>query len=58
MFPELKFHGEIMLFASSFAKSMKIRAPLFLFNKPMKRFAFLFTFCFDVYFSRSYESRS
>ena len=34
------------------------RARSFLFDKPMKCFAFLFTFCFQVYFSRSYESRS
>ena len=53
-----KFHGEMTLFASAFAKPMKIRGRLFLFDKPIKRFAFLFTFCFYVYFSRSYESRS
>ena len=46
------------LFASAFAKPMTIRARLFLFDKPIKCFAFLFTFCFCVYFSRSYESRS
>ena len=44
------------LFASAFAKPMKIRACLFLFDKPIK--CFFFTFCFYVYFSRSYESRS
>ena len=53
-----KFHGEMTLFASAFAKPMTIRARLFLFDKPIKCFAFLFTFCFCVYFSRSYESRS
>ena len=49
-----KFHGEMTLFASAFAKPMKIRARLFLFDKPTKCFAFLFTFCFYVYFSISY----
>ena len=44
-----KFHGEMTLVASAFAKPMKIRARLFLFDKPIKCFAFLF--------SRSYESR-
>ena len=41
-----------------FAKPMKICARLFLFYKPIKSkfFAFLFVFCFYVYFSRSYES--
>ena len=53
-----KFHGEMTLFAPAFAKPMKIRARLFLFNKPIKCLAFLFTFCFYVYFSRSYESHS
>ena len=54
-----KFHGENMtLFLSDFAKPMKIRARLFLFDKPIKCFAFLFTFCFHVYFSKSHESRS
>ena len=53
-----KFHGEMTLFASAFAKPMKIRARLFLFNKPIKCFTFLFAFCFYVYFSRSYESHS
>ena len=53
-----KFHGEMMLFASAFVKPMKIRARLFLFDKPIKSFAFLFTFCFYVYFSRSYDRRS
>ena len=52
-----EFHGEMTLFASVFAKPMKIRARLFLFDKPIKCFAFLFTFCFSVYFSRSYEGR-
>ena len=52
-----KFHGE-MTYASAFAKPMEIRALLFLFSKPIKYFAFLFTFCFHVYFSRSYESCS
>ena len=37
-----------MFFASVFAKPMK----------PIKCVAFLFTFCFYVYFARSYESRS
>ena len=46
------------LFAPAFAKPMKIRARLFLFDKPIKCFAFLFMFCFYVCFSRSYESRS
>ena len=53
-----KFHGEMKLFASAFAKPMKILARLCLFDKPIKCFAFLFTFCFYVYFSRLYESRS
>ena len=54
-----KFYGEtVTLSASAFAKPMKIRARLFLFDKPIKCFAVLFTFCFYVYFSRSYESRS
>ena len=52
------FHGEMTLFASAFAKPMKIRARLFLFDKPINCSAFLFTFCFHVYFSRSYESCS
>ena len=46
------------LFASAFAKPMKIRARLFLFDKPINCSAFLFTFCFHVSFSRSYESCS
>ena len=46
------------VFASAFARPRKIRARLFLFNKPIKCFTFLFTFCFHVYFSTSYESRS
>ena len=50
--------GEMTLFASVFAKPMKIRARVLLFDKPIKCFAFSFTFCFYVYFSRSYESRS
>ena len=49
---------EMTLFASAFAMPMNICARLFLFDKPIKCFAFLFTFCFYVYFSRSYESRS
>ena len=53
-----KFHEEMTLFASAFAKGMKLRARLFLFDKPIKCFAFLFTFCFYIYFSWSYESRS
>ena len=53
-----KFHGEMTLFAFAFAKPMKIRACLFLLDKPIKSFASLFSFCFCVYFSRSYESRS
>ena len=53
-----KFHGEMTLFTSASAKPMKIRAHLFLFDKPMKCFAFLFTLCFKFSFSRSYESRS
>ena len=52
-----KFHGEMTLFAFAFAKLLKIRARLFLFDKPIKCIAFLFSFCFCVYFSRSYESR-
>ena len=43
-----KFHGENTLFASAFAKPMKIRARLFLFGKPIKCFALLFTPCFKV----------
>ena len=46
------------LSASAFAKPMKIRARLFLFDKPIKCFEFLFTFYFYFYFSRSYKSRS
>ena len=53
-----EFHGEITLFVSAFAKPMKIRARLFLFDKPIIFFAFLFKFCFHVYFSRSSESRA
>ena len=53
-----KFHGEMTLFAFAFLRPMKIRACLFLFDKPIKCFTFLFTFCFHVCFSRSYESRS
>ena len=53
-----KFHGEMTLFASEFAKPMKIRAHLFLFDKPIKCFAILFTSYFYVYFSKSRESRS
>ena len=41
-----KFHGEMTLFASAFAKPMTIRARQFLFDMPMKCFAMLFTFCF------------
>ena len=52
------FHGEMTLFASVFAKPMKIRAHLCSFDKPTKCFAFLLTSCFYVYFSRSYESHS
>ena len=33
-------------------------AGLFLLDKAIKCFAFLFKFCFHVYFSRSNESRS
>ena len=51
-----KFYGEMTLFASAFAKPMKIRS--FSLDKPIKCFAFLFTFCFYVYFSRTCESRS
>ena len=53
-----KFHGEMKLFASAFAKPMTIRARLLLFDKPIKCLAFLFTLCFYVYFSGSYESGS
>ena len=46
-----KFHGEMTMFAAAFAKPMKIRAHLFLFDKPIKCFAFLlrsvFTFIFQ-----------
>ena len=42
-----KFHGEMTLFATVFAKPMKIRARLFFFDKPIKCFAFLFTFSFQ-----------
>ena len=41
-----KFHGEMTLFASAFTKPMKTRARLFLFDKPIKCFAFFHTFCF------------
>ena len=53
-----KFHEEQTLFVSTFAKPMKIRPRLLLFDKPIKCFAFLFTFCFYVYFSKSYKSHS
>ena len=43
-----KFHGEMTLFASAFTKPVKIR--FFLFDKPIKCFAFLFTFRFYVVF--------
>ena len=43
-----KFHGEMTLFASTFAEPMKICACLFLFDKPIKCFAFLFTFCTSI----------
>ena len=46
--PSGKFHGKMTLFASVFAKPMKIRARLFLFDKPIKCFAFLFALCFYV----------
>ena len=53
-----KFHGEMRLFAFAFAKPIKIRTRLFLFDRPNKCFAFLlFSFCFNVCFSRSYERR-
>ena len=47
-----KFPWRDDVVVSAFAKPMKIRARLFLFDKPIKCFVFLFTFCFDVYFSR------
>ena len=45
-----KFHGEMTLFASAFAKPMKIRAGLSLFDTPIKCFVFLITFCFYIDF--------
>ena len=44
-----KFHGEMRLLAFVFAKPMKIRARLFLFDKPIKclHFTFVFTFIFQ-----------
>ena len=45
-----KFHGEMTLFASAFAKLMKIRARLFLFDKPIKCFSFLCMFNFTFIF--------
>ena len=45
-----KFHGELTLFASAFAKPMKIGAPLFSFDKPIERFAFLFHSVFKFIF--------
>ena len=53
-----KFHRGMTLFASAFAKPMKSRCRLFSSNKPIKCVAFLLTFCFYVYFSKSYKSRS
>ena len=53
-----KFHGEMTLFASALAKPMKICVRLFLFDKPIKCSAFLFTFCFHFHFSRSWENHS
>ena len=53
-----KFHGQMTLFASAFAKPMKICARLFLFDKPIKCYAFLLTSSFYIYFSRSHESCS
>ena len=54
-----KFHGETTLFASAFARPMKIHGRfVYLFDKPIKCFAFLFMFYFYVYFSRSCESGS
>ena len=44
-----KFHGEMTLFASAFANPIKIRARLFLFDKPIKCLAFLFTFFFFTF---------
>ena len=41
-----KCHGE---FAAAFTKPMKIRGLLFLFDKPIKCFAFLFRFCVYVF---------
>ena len=43
-----KFLGEMTLFASAFPKPMKILARLFLFDKPIECFTFLFTLCFKV----------
>ena len=37
---KLSFHGEMTLFASVFAKPMKIRTRLFLLDRPIKCFAF------------------
>ena len=45
-----KFHGKMTLFPSAFVRPMKIRARLFLFDKLIKCFAFLFMFWFYVLF--------
>ena len=42
------FRTEMTLFASTFVKPMKIRVHLFLFDKPIKCFAFLLTFCCHI----------
>ena len=50
-----EFDGETRIFASAFAKPMKIRTRSFLFNKPIKSFNYLFTSCFIF---EGHESRS
>ena len=42
-----KFHREMMLFASTLAKPMKICACLFLFDKPIKHLRSVLTFIFQ-----------
>ena len=50
-----KFYGQMALFASAFAKPMKIRGRLFLFDKSIKCFARLF---FKVIWTSLYVSCS
>ena len=45
-----KFHGEMTFFASMFAKPIKIRARLFLFDKPIKCFGFVYVLFLRLFF--------